>query len=41
MIFLIEPGDVHSMKNESTDDMEWLEFKMHDPPESDIFFVSE
>ncbi|MCK4555470.1 MAG: cupin domain-containing protein [Candidatus Aenigmarchaeota archaeon] len=38
-IFLIEPNDVHSMKNESGEDMEWLEFKMHDPPEKDIFFV--
>ena len=40
-IFLIEPNDVHSMKNESCEDLEWLEFKMHDPPENDIFFVSE
>ncbi len=40
-IMLIEPNDVHKMINDTDDVFEWLEFKMHDPSEEDIFFLDD
>ena len=38
-IILIEPGDIHCMINDTDEIAEWLEFKMNDPKENDLFFV--
>ena len=38
-IILIEPEDTHSMINDTDEIAEWLEFKMNDPKENDLFFV--
>lgn len=40
-IILLEPKEVHSMINNSDEAIEWIEFKMHDPPERDLFFVED
>lgn len=37
-IILIEPEEIHKMINDTENTFEWLEFKMHDPEEDDIFF---
>ncbi len=40
-MILIEPNEVHRMINDTDDIFEWLEFKMCDPPENDIFFLDD
>lgn len=40
-IILIEPDEIHSMINDTDEIVEWLEFKMNDPKENDLFFVGE
>ncbi|MFH1126597.1 MAG: cupin domain-containing protein [archaeon] len=37
-IILVEPSEIHRMINDTDDTFEWLEFKMNDPKENDIFF---
>ncbi len=38
-ILLIGPNEIHSMINNTDDIFEWLEFKMCDPKENDLFFL--
>ncbi len=40
-IILIEPNEIHSMMNDTDDIFEWLEFKMCDPKENDLFFLDD